>query len=206
MPGGGRGGRSGGMGFDPNVIFNMMAKGKEVIVVDELDDRTKSRMAPMLQAMGITNGQITRDQYAQAFEKMRSGGFGAMTAPATSPTGSASPSTITLSPGSGRPGFSGGGPGGTDYSGGGSDAFAESMFRRLDKNNDGVLDADEMPESLRAEKEKWDTNKDGVIDPTEFKAFFAARLLALQTERAANQNAAAASDPEDEHDKKPVIY
>jgi Ca2+-binding EF-hand superfamily protein len=33
-----------------------------------------------------------------------------------------------------------------------------------------------MPEALRAERDKWDTNKDGVIDLNEFKAYFQASM------------------------------
>src|SRR5437868_5203215 len=79
----------------------------------------------------------------------------------------------------GGPGGFGGGRGGPDFSGGGMDAFAESSFRRADKNNDGVLDADEMPEALRNEKEKWDTNHDGLIDLAEYKSYFTARMKNL---------------------------
>jgi uncharacterized protein (TIGR03067 family) len=53
---------------------------------------------------------------------------------------------------------------------------AERMFRRLDRNGDGLLNDDEMPEGLRAERDKWDTNKDGFIDLNEFKAYFRARF------------------------------
>jgi Ca2+-binding EF-hand superfamily protein len=57
-----------------------------------------------------------------------------------------------------------------------ADRWAEGMFRRLDQNGDGLLNYDEMPESLRAERDKWDTNKDGFIDLNEFKAYFQAAM------------------------------
>jgi serine/threonine protein kinase len=59
------------------------------------------------------------------------------------------------------------------------DSAAENMFRRLDQNQDGVLNKDEMPENLRAELSKWDTDKNGVIDLNEFKAWFQARMQAI---------------------------
>ena len=62
------------------------------------------------------------------------------------------------------------------------EAGIEMFFRRLDKNGDGVLNYDEMPENLRAEKEKWDTNKDGVIDLKEFKEFAKARFDLIRSE------------------------
>jgi hypothetical protein len=79
------------------------------------------------------------------------------------------------------------------------------MFRRADKNNDGVLDADEMTESLLAEKEKWDTNKDGVIDLTEYKAYFAARMQQIQRDRE-GMNPFGPNQPEQDEDHKPVVY
>ena len=42
---------------------------------------------------------------------------------------------------------------------------AEKLFRRLDRNGDGVLSADEMPDTLRNERFRWDANRDGAIPP-----------------------------------------
>jgi type II secretory pathway component GspD/PulD (secretin) len=58
---------------------------------------------------------------------------------------------------------------------------AEALFRRLDQNGDGVLNNDEMPGALRAEREKWDTDHNGLIDLNEFKAYFQARMAQFQT-------------------------
>src|SRR5438552_6355285 len=52
-----------------------------------------------------------------------------------------------------------------------------TLFRSYDKNGDGVLNNDEMSETLRAERDKWDTNKDGLIDLNEFKEFVKARTF-----------------------------
>src|SRR5262249_52707128 len=49
------------------------------------------------------------------------------------------------------------------------------IFKRLDKNENGVLEFDEMSETLRAERDKYDTNHNGVIELDEFKAYIAAR-------------------------------
>jgi Ca2+-binding EF-hand superfamily protein len=66
----------------------------------------------------------------------------------------------------------------------------EVIFRRYDKNGDGVLNYDEMPEALKAEKDKWDTNKDGLIDLKEFKEFAKARFDLFRSElEAANAGA-----------------
>lgn len=41
------------------------------------------------------------------------------------------------------------------------------MFARMDKNSDGTLDGDEMPEKLKEKLTKLDANSDGKIDKTE---------------------------------------
>jgi hypothetical protein len=55
------------------------------------------------------------------------------------------------------------------------DPGAEAGFRALDRNGDGLLDRDEMPDALRADLDRWDTNQDGFIDLNEFKAYAQAR-------------------------------
>jgi hypothetical protein len=53
---------------------------------------------------------------------------------------------------------------------------AAKMFRKLDRNQDGMLSSEEMPEFLRSQLRDWDRNRDGVIDPTEYLAYFQASL------------------------------
>ena len=80
--GGGRGGRGGrgggGRGFDPNMIFNLLSGGKDYIVVAEMlanpmvsarDPGAKERVESFMQRHGITNGQLTREQFAQYMEE-----------------------------------------------------------------------------------------------------------------------------------------
>jgi len=161
-------GMGGGGGFDiskldPNFLFNMLGKGKDSVSRDELDERSQrmfDRFAPM---MGITGNTITRDQFSQGFAKVsemaKNGQIPGVPAPGGTPGG--------------PPGVPGGrGPGGD------TDRIAESAFNRYDKNMDGLIQIDELPEdhALRNEREKYDTSRDGAYDLTEFKVYVTARL------------------------------
>jgi hypothetical protein len=230
-PGGGFGGRGGGMGGgmrDPSVFFKMLSGGKDTINMDALDERSRMMMDGMSRRYGITmpTGTINQDQFSQLMkqveEKRAAGGAagpgspggapGAAAPAATAPGGMIGPGGGGMGRGNwgGAPGGWGGAPGGfgggaPDWSGGGADAFAESRFRRADKNNDGVLEAEEMDEALLAEKDKWDTNQDGVIDLQEYKAYFAARMKQIQAEREKMNPFGPAHDDED-GDKKPTVH
>ena len=58
LSGGGRGGR------DPNGPFNMLSNGKDVAIRSEMQDpRMQMAFDRMAERMGITNGQITRQQF-----------------------------------------------------------------------------------------------------------------------------------------------
>src|SRR5436190_12505481 len=162
--GGGQGGRGGGMpggGFDPTAFFDRLSGGKDVINRADLDPAMQGMFDRMAQRMGNTSGRITRQEYLASMEQRQNGG-----------------------PGMGGPG-SRGGPGGRGGGGWNPDAMMEAMFRRADLNGDGLLNNDEMPETLRAERDKWDTNRDGFIDLNEFKAFFQARMQQSMQDRAA---------------------
>jgi Ca2+-binding EF-hand superfamily protein len=63
--------------------------------------------------------------------------------------------------------------------------MVEVLFRRYDKNGDGVLNYDEMPDNLKAEKDKWDANKDGLIDLKEFKEYMKGRMDQIRAEMGA---------------------
>ena len=179
-PGGGGGRRMGGMFGDPNAVFNMISQGRDVIVVDQVDDRWKWMLTPMLQSQNITNGQISREQFVEGMKQLPAmrGGMG---------------------PGRAGPG-GGGGSAGPDQAQ--IDQWADARFDRLDKDKDGMLSAEEMDDALRAEKEKWDKDGNGFIDRTEYRAYFAARILAIEQGR----EAAAKSDSEDDNVRKPTIY
>jgi Ca2+-binding EF-hand superfamily protein len=149
--GGGDGGDNGGGGTrpsmrgDPDQIFNMVSKGQDVIHVDQLDPFSKSMFDRFASRFGLSGNEITREQFKGAMTKVRE----AM--------------------GNGQFGPQGG-QGGMD-----PDRRAEAIFQRLDKNQNGVLEFDEMSETLQNEREKYDTNHNGVIELDEFKAYLAAR-------------------------------
>jgi Ca2+-binding EF-hand superfamily protein len=92
----------------------------------------------------------------------------------------------------------------------------ESWFRRYDKNGDGLLNNDEMPEALKAERDRWDTNKDGFIDLNEFKAYAQARMQQAQADRGAQGFGGGWGGPgampvpelpvENEKEQRPVVY
>jgi Ca2+-binding EF-hand superfamily protein len=94
--------------------------------------------------------------------------------------------------------------------------MADNMFQKYDQNGDGQLNYDEMPEALRSERDKWDTNKDGFIDRNEFKAYFQARIQQSMAERAAmggqsfgggfGTDPGQGAEPPVEEEKKPVVY
>jgi hypothetical protein len=53
---------------------------------------------------------------------------------------------------------------------------ATKLFAKLDEDRDGVLTRDEMPETLRDQRVRWDANRDGTIDFQEYAPYFQAQL------------------------------
>lgn len=195
-PGGGGPGRMMGMmGGDPMTFFNMLSRGKDTINRNDLEEwqqRMFDRMAPSL---GITNGQMTRDQFRQAAETMRS----------------------RMQNGGGP-----GGPGGGNFGAGMSpdqmDRFATERFRRADINGDGLLQVHELSERLRPVWEKFDANRDGAIDLNEYKSYMRSAFQQEQANAAPGQQPANGQPPpmipdagqpvpsaEDE-ERKPTVY
>lgn len=174
FPGFGGGGAPGGgrmgMQMDPDQLFNFASKGQDVIRVDELDPFSKSMFDRFASRLGLTGNEITREQFKGAMVKAQemaaSGQFGngGMTFRMGMPGGGDSPA--------------GGFPGGGGFAD--RDRVVEEYFKRLDANQDGMLEFSELgidrtTEALADEREKYDTNHDGAIDLPEFKAFMAAR-------------------------------
>jgi Ca2+-binding EF-hand superfamily protein len=182
--GGGRGPGGQRRPFDPNMIFNFMSGGKDYIVIDEVpanprDPSARERMAEFAQRQGITNGRLTREQFASYMQERMAqfrGGRGGSRPPGPPPGGPGAPGGAPpgAAPGapSGTPPASA--PGGAPGAPAGDDAIREE-FRRLDRNNDNALSTDEMPDALRAELNRWDTNRNGTIELDEYREYARAR-------------------------------
>ncbi len=176
---GGPGGRGSRFGpTDPAERWNQMTGGLSVWRRSDITDaRQLRRFDFMARMLGVTNGEITREQYlgmaSQGFG--RRGGNSSSTAAAAAP-GQAGPTAPAFPGGYGRRGRSGRG-------GVNPDALAEYRFREIDTNGDGLLTYDEMDDALRVERDKWDANKDGFIDLNEFKEYVRARVKQYQDSR-----------------------
>lgn len=207
-----RSGAPGGMPFappNPDEMFNRFSGGKDVIVVSELDSRQQRFFQFLGPQMGLTGDRITREQFRASQEKMntmfqsRMGGGGPGGAP---PVGGPAPAVPVLGGGSGGP------PALQPPTSQGDDQRAEGFFRRSDKNSDGLLDHEEMSETLQRERDTWDKDKNGFIDLNEYKAYVTAR-----TQRNDNPNgneprrpdgppALTGDRPAPVEDKRPTVY
>lgn len=165
---GGGGGGFGGMGgggmpqMDPNKIFDMFAKGQDSVPISSLPEMMQGRIKDALPA---GTEVLTREDFKGLMEKAAAGGG----MRGTGQGGGGNP---------GDPSQQGGRQGGGRRQGpnGSPDQAAEGLFKRYDKDNDGVLSYEEMPEELKNERTKWDKNGDGFIDQEEFKSYYIARV------------------------------
>lgn len=167
----GQGGSGGwrGMSMDPDQLFNFASKGRDVIVVSELDGMSKMMFDRMSSRLGLSGNEITREQFR-----------GAMTR-ATEMAKSGEPSGMSFRPAEvsyGMPGTTMSRPGGESSD---RDRRRDEYFRRLDRNEDGELEYDELSgdpiaEGLQTERSKYDGNGNGFIDPSEFKTYMTARF------------------------------
>jgi hypothetical protein len=203
----------GGYSYDPNEAFNRTfgryANGKDVVSRSDITDPYMQNYFDYLaKQAGVTDGQMTRQQYADYMQQLRSGSMSRpMSAPSSpstpAPQYPVTPSSGTTPQGPGTPSS-----GTTPQGPGNVDAIAESMFRRQDANGDSLLNNDEMPGTLRAERDRWDTNKDGFIDLAEYKEYYKARISPYQGGQygGAPGWTAPPAAGEDEEERRPVVY
>jgi len=182
----GRGGPPGG--GDPMMFFNMLSKGKDVIVRSELDQRGQFVFDRMAEKMGgAAGGQITKDQYMQAQQNRQQGGgssggpprgYGGG-GPPMQPMGGSAP--VVMQPMGGSP--MGSTPQIDPEKQARLERWGEDLFRQADRNKDGLLDYEEMSDTVRAERDRWDTNRDGFIDAQEYKPYIVAWVAKREEDR-----------------------
>ncbi len=197
--GGGKGGKGGGkgppgrmgmmLGGDPGQIFDMLAKGRDHFLASENMLLGKS-LAEFAQKNGVSDGKITKDLFVRYSEEMKKsfstgglggggfpgGGFGGFPFPGG---GFAGGGKKGMFPFPGGPAMITGGAGGSSINLNPLDAlknFAEMDFKRRDDDENGFLNIDEMPSSLREDLTRWDTNQDEKIDLAEYRAYFTVRM------------------------------
>ncbi len=187
-------GRAGNM--DPNAFFDRLSNGKDVLVRSEIANPWAQRMFDRVaERLGVTNGQITREQFVNAMRQRmaeRAGG------------GGGPPGGLPMAPGAGDPVLPDPPPGPEAWA-----VWAEASFRRYDVNGDGYLNNDEMPEDLRAEREKWDADGNGLIDRNEYQAYFQARMQVRMAGAGGNGFGPAQGlpfVPAEEEERRPVVY
>jgi hypothetical protein len=81
-----------------------------------------------------------------------------------------------MGPVGGMGGFGGGGVGVAAATPANIDALVDAAFRRSDRDGDGKLSKDEVPDRVRNEFERFDTNKDGFIDRDEYRKYAESRM------------------------------
>jgi hypothetical protein len=115
FPGNGRerrgGGKGGGKGFDPGMRFDAVANGRTSVPLNEIpvsqrDPNGAERLQQWAAQNGITNGQITRDQYVsyvqQRIAEFRANG-GGRGGPGGGPPGGPPPAASPAVPGGSAP-------------------------------------------------------------------------------------------------------
>jgi hypothetical protein len=145
------------MGGDPNAMFDRFAGGRDVLRRSDMDPMRQMMFDRFAGQMGLTGSEISRQQFVGAIQQMQSRMGG--------------------SSGDSRGGWSGDSRGGDSRGGsrGDSGDSDERRFRERDRNGDGLLNYDEMSDTLKSERERWDANGDGFIDLNEYKTYMEAR-------------------------------
>lgn len=163
-PSGGGGMRGGRMFADPDALFEQYSKDGRTLRKEDLPESMQRMIQFAGPMLGLTGDSWTRDQLKATAERVRTQ-FGQLT-----------------QGGGGPPGM--GGPGGGD-----SDRRLDEAFKRMDRNEDGVLDNNEMSETLRTERDRYDPDHNGFIDLNEFRKYVDARRGDNESDRDRDRNA-----------------
>jgi hypothetical protein len=186
FPGGGGGGR-GNFKFDPGMFFDRIANGRTSIAISEVPSRpndpsAQERLQQWATQNGITNGQLTRDQFVSYLESRRAerrangqGGGPPVAAPAM-PANPGAPVPTPQGPGGAAPEQGGAAPvtpvpepeedaRPTVHRPGKLPKGLPDWFARLDTDGDGQVGLYEWKEAGRSLEEfrKLDRNGDGFI-------------------------------------------
>ena len=224
-PGGGKGGGGkgfGGGGFgassDPGALFDMLDRNKKGFILISDMRMLKEPLTQFAQERGISNGQITRQQFLDFQDQLKNkltqpgGGGGGFEFKGKDGGGGFPPKDGA--PGGGFPfgGFKGkdGGGGGGPGPGMGTlnpeavNEWADKEFKKRDTNGDGKLNLEEMSDTLRRNLARWDKDGDSFISLSEFREYFMARL---QGDDGNTANAIASIIIEDDElDRKVVVH
>ncbi|MFO0964683.1 MAG: hypothetical protein U0793_03725 [Gemmataceae bacterium] len=187
--GGPGGGGPGGGGFDAGGLFDRMAKGRGFFLISETT-RFNGPLTKFASEQGI-HGEPSRipevlEQARQLRRGLRRNGNGQRRP---------------------RDGWARDGRHGEKDRNEAANAWAESEFKRRDRNDDGYLNMDEAPDPLKADFRKWDLNGDGLISLNEFRAYFTARFQAGARDEGDGEATVIRTIIEEEDlDKRPVVF
>jgi len=165
------GGKKGKGGFgDPGERFDGMDKDKKGYI--NISDIPWGKEAAELYAKdkGITNGQLTREQYI-AYSAVAREYFGKL-GPDAFKKGKGNKGGGTDQKGANTTPEAPKGPKVTVGDASDVDRIAEEQFRKFDTNGDGFLNEEEIMKNtkkLREDWKKWDENKDSLISLGEYK-------------------------------------
>ena len=161
--------------MDRKADFDKMAEGKPYFLLSQVAGNTS--LHDFAKEKGVTNGQITFALFSE-YREQQKGRWGLGGGGAFFPGGGKGPS-----PGGSNPGVIVAPPPGVtvlspqqQQDSGVLNDLADKEFRRRDQNEDGRLNSEEMPGSLRENLERWDTSKDGLIDTKEYRPYYIAKL------------------------------
>jgi hypothetical protein len=194
--GGGPEGRTTMTGGSGEQIFDRFANGQNTLNRNDLDQPRQAFFDMVAKAGNVSGTSMTRQQFTAAFDQMRAN------------AGSGGGPMMFNMRGESAGGR--GGPGGSDR----INSRADDMFNRMDADQDGLLQFQEMSsDRLRENWKQHDSNNDGAISLDEFRAFMQ-DMAAQRAESGGNFPRGSSSDglpgidgrPAVEEIRKPVVY